>query len=567
MLKFSTHRDPKTGHEWIETDLTGKALLVHALLNKGTAFTEAERRKLKLLGKLPFRVETLEEQLARTRNQYNRYSSVIQKYIYLNNLHDKNEVLFYRLLLDNLADTLPLIYTPGVSAAVQAFSHEFRQPRGLYIAYPDRENLNEILDNRTHSEIDLLVVTDGERILGIGDQGIGGMDIPIAKLVLYSLCGVDPYKTVPIMLDVGTDNPHLLKDPLYLGWRHPRLRGKEYDEFIKKFVEEIKVKFPNSFLHWEDFGHNNARRILETYRKQHCSFNDDMQGTGVVTLAALLAAVAVTKTSLKDHRIVILGAGTAGVGIADQLYDAMVRQGCDSTIARRQFWLVDKQGLLIEGMADLNSFQQPYARLQKESWSKDYASNNLLAVVKEVKPTILIGCSTVGNAFNEEIVREMAKATSRPIIFPLSNPTQNSEAFPEKLLEWTDGQALIATGSPFEPVDFRGKIYHITQCNNAYSFPGIGLGVIASKAREVTDNMLWAAAQAIAEHSPARLDPAAPLLPLITEIREVACAVALAVAKQAVADKVARHTPDFAAAEFVNEHIWQPHYREIRLAE
>jgi malate dehydrogenase (oxaloacetate-decarboxylating) len=294
MLKYTTQVDKEAGFEWIETHLTGKELLMTPLLNKGTAFTFEERKELGLLGKLPHRVETLEEQLVRARAQYHRYSSTLQKYIYLNNLHDKNEVLFYKLLFDDLSETLPKIYTPGVSAAVKEFSNEFRHPRGLYISYPERENMRAIFDNRTHAEIDLIVVTDGERILGIGDQGIGGMDIPIAKLVVYSLCGINPYKTIPIMLDVGTDNPQLLNDPLYLGWRHPRLRGKEYDDFIEMFVGLVKEKFPKSFLHWEDFGMQNARRILETYRESHCMFNDDMQGTGVVSLAAMLAAIHAT---------------------------------------------------------------------------------------------------------------------------------------------------------------------------------------------------------------------------------------------------------------------------------
>lgn len=565
MLKYTSKVDPVTGHEWIETSLTGKALLVTPLLNKGTAFTYEERVELGLLGKLPYRIESLEEQLVRAKNQYNRYASVLQKYIYLNNLHDKNEILFYKLLLDNIHETLPMIYTPGVGSAVKEYSQEFRQPRGLYIAYPDKDKIRSILENRTHSDIDIIVVTDGERILGLGDQGIGGMDIPIAKLVVYSLCGVDPYRTLPIFLDVGTDNPQLLNDPLYLGWRHPRIRGKEYDDFIELFVNAIHDIFPQTFLHWEDFGLHNARRILETYRKFHCTFNDDMQGTGVVTLAALLSAVQATKIPLEHHRVVILGAGTAGIGITEQLFSAMCRQGIDQEAARRQFWLIDREGLLLENSPELKSFQAIFARPNDEAslWPAD--GRDLLSVVKAVKPTILVGCSTVRGAFTEEVIRTMTKQVAQPIIFPLSNPNENCEALPEHVISWSNGKALIATGSPFDPVVYKGKTYHITQCNNALSFPGIGLGIIATRATELTDNMLWAATLAICEQSPARRDHTSPLLPEVVEIPNLACHVALAVAKQAVSDKVATVVPNMDPPNFIRENIWRPYYRKIIL--
>lgn len=563
MLKYITRIDPKTKEEWIETTLTGKQLMSMALLNKGTAFSIEERHELRLLGKLPFRVETLEEQVKRAKNQYSRYTNNLQKYIYLNNLHDKNEVLFYKLLYEDLEETIPLIYTPGVSAAVKEFSHEFRQPRGLYIAYPDKDKLSEILDNRTHTDINVIVVTDGERILGIGDQGIGGMDIPIAKLVVYSLCGINPYNALPIMLDVGTDNQELLDNPLYLGWRQKRLRGKEYDDFIQNFVELVHQKFPNCLLHWEDFGLQNARRNLEKYREYHCSFNDDMQGTGVVTLAAMLAAISATKVPIEKQRIVVFGAGTAGVGIADQLYNAIIRSGVSEQVARSQFWLIDRQGLLREGMT-LADFQKPYARGKNEEhlWSE---KSDLLNVVKLVKPTILIGCSTVGGAFTEEVVRTITKNVERPIIFPLSNPNEKCEANACDLIEWTDGKALIATGSPFDPVEYNGKKYHVTQCNNALSFPGIGIGAIATNARQVTDNMLWAAAVAISEQAPVRKDSTQPLLPVIHSLSDLASHVALAVAKQAIADGVARKTPSLNFNEFIQENIWRPYYRPIKL--
>lgn len=564
MLKYISRSDPVAGHEWIETNLQGKAILSTPLLNKGTAFTEEERFELGLLGKLPYRIETLEEQLKRAKEQYNRYSSTLQKYIYLNNLHEKNEILFYKLLLENIQETLPMIYTPGVGAAVKEFSHEYRQPRGLYIAYPDKDKIRNILQNRTHPTINLIVATDGERILGIGDQGIGGMDIPVAKLVVYSLCGIDPYFTLPICLDVGTDNPELLNDPLYLGWRHPRIRGKEYDGFIDLFVNVVHEMFPQSFLHWEDLGLHNARRILENYRYKHCMFNDDMQGTGVVTLAAILSAIQATKIPLKHHRVVVFGAGTAGVGITEQLYSAMCRQGIDPTDARKQFWLIDKQGLLFENTHELHSFQKSFAREARESLTWPEEKRDLFSVVEKVQPTILIGCSTIRGAFTEEVVRMMAKKVAQPIILPLSNPNENCEALPEHVIQWTEGSALIATGSPFDPVRYKEKTYYITQCNNALSFPGIGIGIIATQARELTDNMLWAATLAICEQSPVRRDHTSPLLPEVTDIPALASHVALAVAKQAIVDQVATVTPNMEPPNFVRENIWRPYYRKIR---
>lgn len=566
MLKYHVKIDQSSGSEWIETDLTGKQLLATALLNKGTAFTYEERALLKLLGKLPHRVETLAEQVKRATTQYRRYSSNLQKYIYLNNLHDKNEILFYKLLLEDLAEILPIIYTPGVSAAVKEFSNEFRQPRGLYLSYPDRDKMAEIMDNRTHADIDLIVVTDGERILGIGDQGIGGMDIPIAKLIIYSLCGVNPYKTLPIMLDVGTNNPDLLQDPLYLGWRQQRITRQEYDQFIEQFVTTIQQKFPQAMLHWEDFAQQNARRILETYRTTHCMFNDDMQGTGVVSLAALLAAIHATGVPLNEHRVIIYGAGTAGIGIADQLYDAMVRSQIAPEQARQQFWLIDRPGLLFADLPQLTAFQQPFARPSAER--ADFAAQaDLYEVVKKVKPTILIGCSTVRNAFNEAILQLMGTQVQQPIIFALSNPPENCEADPQTILQCTQGRALIATGSPFDPITYDNKTYHITQCNNALSFPGIGIGVIATKSTQVTDNMLWAAAQAIAEQAPVLKDRTLPLLPIMSNIPEVAIKVALAVAKQAIADGVATVTPELTEEGFAKQNIWRPFYRPIKLRE
>jgi malate dehydrogenase (oxaloacetate-decarboxylating) len=549
MLHYEVHRDPKTGEEWIVTDLRGKELLITYLLNKGTAFTEEERHALGLLGKLPAKIETLDEQLQRAYRQYKKYKSDLQKHIYLNNLHDRNEILFYKLVNEHLVEMIPIIYTPVVGKAVKKFSHEFRQPRGLYIAFPDQDKMETILENRTHPEIAIIVVTDGERVLGIGDQGVGAIDIPIAKLMLYTMCGgINPYHTLPILLDVGTDNPKLLKDPLYLGWRHPRIRGEEYDKFIEKFVRMIQKHMPNTFLHWEDFGRDNARRILERYRNELCTFNDDMQGTAVVTISALLTAIKRINSKISDQKIVILGAGTAGVGIADRIVDSMVREGMSETDAQKRIWLVDKAGLLAKNMSDLLLFQLPYARDADGGLS-------LEQVVLKIKPTILIGCSAVGGAFSEKIIRTMAAHTPNPIIFPLSNPNEQSEATPTQLLEWTNNKALIATGSPFGG--------DIAQCNNAFSFPGVGLGLIASRAKYLTDNMLWEACQALSSCAP-HDGPHVQLLPRLQDARFVAIKIAEAIVEAARQEGVAQIDPDIPASEAVKNLIWEPYYRPIR---
>jgi len=548
MLQYEIHRDAITGEEWIETDLRGKELLTTYLLNKGTAFTQQERLELGLLGKLPAKIEILDDQLKRAYRQYKKYKNNLQKHIYLNNLHDKNEILFYKLVNAHLVEMIPIIYTPIVAKAVQEFSHEFRQPRGLYISYPDRDKIEFILDNRTHPELSVIVVTDGERVLGIGDQGVGAIDIPIAKLMLYTMCGgINPYYTLPIMLDVGTNNKKLLKDPLYLGWRHSRIHGAEYDRFIEKFVRALQKRLPNIFLHWEDFGRDNARRILERYQHELCTFNDDMQGTSVVTMSAVLTAVGQIGSQLCEQRVIIFGAGTAGVGIADRFVDSLMRQGVSKHRAREQIWLIDREGLLVREMTDLMPFQLPYAR--------EAGRGQLLEeVVSQVKPTILIGCSAVKGAFTETIVRKMAAQNLRPIIFPLSNPNEYAEATPADLLAWTENRALIATGSPFSE--------SIAQCNNAFSFPGIGLGLIAAKAKYLTDNMLWAACQALSQCAPVGHD--APLLPPLKEARNVAFKIAVAIVDQARQEGLASINPDLSSEQAVKSILWEPFYRPIR---
>lgn len=565
MLNYK--RFKKNGEEWLETSLAGKPLLTTPQVNKGTAFTAEERKIFGLTGKLPAAIETLETQVARAYHQYKGYSTALQKNNFLHALHDLSEIQFYKLVSDNLPEMLPIIYTPTVGQAVKEYSREFRQTRGIYLSYPDRDQIQSILRNRSNPEIDLIVVTDGEGVLGIGDQGIGGMAIPIAKLMVYTLCGgFDPARTLAIQLDVGTNNQALLDDPLYLGWRHPRLTGQEYDDFIESFIMAIKQEFPNVFLHWEDFGRENARRNLDRYRQTLCSFNDDIQGTGAVTLAALLAAIDASGIPLTEHKVMVFGAGTAGTGIADQICAAMVREGLTIEQARQRFWLIDRQGLLLDNMTDLTTSQKPYARSAAEcaSWPRlqaDYIS--LLDTVKMIKPTILIGCSARSGAFTRELIQEMAYYVEHPIILPLSNPNEYCEAEPVDIMSWTRGKALIATGSPFANITVNGKDTRIAQCNNALVFPGIGLGIRAVKATCLTDDMIWVACKALSENAPVRHDPTQPLLPSIEEALTISFKIANAVARQAQQENVALLIdPDIE--QLINDIIWEPKYVPYR---
>lgn len=569
MLEIKFNRDAKTNEEWVSTTLKGKALLNTPLLNKSTAFTDDERREFEILGKLPIQVETLEQQMERAYEQYRRYTTDLSRHIYLYNLHERNEVLFYKLVSEHLEEMMPIIYTPIVGNAVKQFSREFRSPRGLYVSYPDRAEMENILSNRTHPDIDLIVVSDGSGVLGIGDQGVGAMDIPIAKLMVYTLCGgVHPGKTLPVMLDVGTDNSILLNDPMYLGWKHERIKGPDYDAFIDQFYNIVTKRFPDSFLHWEDFGRDQAHGILERYRDSFCTFNDDIQGTGAVALAAILAALKITKTSLGEQRVVIFGAGAAGVGIADQITAALVRQGMDEAEARSKFWLLNSRGLITEDK-DVKSFQAPYARRlhEVEDWQcKEAGRIGLEEVVEHVKPTILIGTSAVPQAFNEHIVKTMAQHVERPIIMPLSNPTERSEGHPTDLLHWTQGKALIATGSPFENVTYNGSVHKIAQSNNALVFPGIGLGILASRATRLSDSMLWAACEALSEMAPALQTGEGPLLPAVVEARSASYQIAIAVAKVAIDEGLARVKSDGDVSEMVDNILWYPRYLPLRKA-
>jgi len=553
---------------YIATSLMGDNLLRIARLNKGCAFTYEERETFQLTGLLPHQIETLEQQVARMYEQFQEHHTNLGKNIYLNALHDYNETLFYKLISQHLEEMLPIIYTPTVGEAVERFSLEHRKPRGLYLAYPQQNEIEKILDNRFPAEVDLIVVTDGEAVLGIGDQGIGGINIAVAKLMVYTLCGgINPHRTLPIQLDVGTDNETLLNDPMYLGWRHERIRGQAYDDFIDAFVNAVHKKFPHVLLHWEDLGRDNARRILNHYRDKICTFNGDIQGTGVVTVACILAGIKASNTPLTDHRIVIFGAGTAGVGIADQIHLAMRHSGLSAEEAFSKFWLIDKTGLLTQASPGLLDFQKPYARSPEEiaAWpvsNPDYI--NLLDVVNQVKPTILIGCSTVNGAFTEEIIKAMIKHSPKPIIMPLSNPLSKSEATPHDLIQWTEGRAIIATGSPYPDVVYQGQQIRIAQCNNAFAFPGVGLGTIAAKAQHISDGMLWEAAQALSIFSHAYHNPAEPILPKLTEAKKIRRQIALAVAKRAQQEGIAQLDPALDLEHIIDSMIWEPRYYPYR---
>jgi malate dehydrogenase (oxaloacetate-decarboxylating) len=542
----------------------GMDLLNHQLLNKSTAFTEEERTEFGLHGLLPPHVESLKEQVVRAYEAYQRKDDDLERHIYLRALQDTNEVLFYRLLLDHIEEMTPLVYTPVVALACQQFSHIYRKPRGLFISYPSRDSIPALLRNRPNPNIDVIVVTDGERILGIGDQGAGGLGIPIGKLSLYTLIGgIRPERTLPIVLDVGTNNVERLKDPEYLGWRHERITGQAYFDFVDQFVQAVKQELPGTCLQWEDFATPHARPILQRYRRELLTFNDDIQGTAAVALGAVLGAVKVTGKRLKDQEIVMLGAGSGGIGVADSLRMAMKGEGLSEQEARRHFWVVNKAGLLHSGRKDLTPEQRVYAQPEDRVSGWPRTSNGqigLADVIGEIEATILIGLSTVGGAFSEPIVREMARRVQRPIIFPLSNPTDKSEAKAGDLIRWTDGRALVATGSPFAPVSYGGRTMPIAQCNNVFIFPAMGLGVVASGASRVTDAMMLAAARSLAGNSPALKDSSASLLPPLTDIRRVAAEIAIAIGIEAQKDGVA---PKLAEDELRRRVIavqWTPAY-------
>ncbi|WP_090692205.1 oxaloacetate-decarboxylating malate dehydrogenase [Bacillus sp. 166amftsu] len=555
----------------LETTLRGVEVLATPILNKGVAFTKEEREELGLKGLLPPAVLTLDEQARRAYKQFRSQPDDLLKNVYLTALHDRNEVLFYRLLTDHLREMLPIVYTPTVGVAIQRYSHEYRKPRGVYLSINDPSGIEEAFSNigATAENIDLVVVTDGEGILGIGDWGVGGINIAIGKLAVYTAAvGIDPSRVLPVILDVGTNREDLLNNPFYIGNRHPRVTGEAYDAFIDTFVKAVCNKFPKALLHWEDFSSRNARRILDKYRNHVCTFNDDIQGTGAVSLAAVLSAVKASSVPLCEHRVVVFGAGTAGIGIADQVRDAMIRAGLSEQEANESFWCIDRNGLITDNMGDLLDFQRPYARKESEvnEWEQSEVVG-LAEVVKHVKPTILIGTSTVAGAFTEEIVKEMASHVERPIILPMSNPTPLAEAKPVDLISWTEGRALVATGSPFEPVTYDGVTYVIGQSNNALIFPGLGLGTIVVRASVMTDGMFAAAAEAVASMVDTS-QPGAPILPEVEELRNISEIVAVEVAKAAVAEGVAREElSDNDIRKAVKEAMWQPEYRQVKAVE
>jgi len=541
---------------------TGQDLLFDALTTKGTAFTSAERRKYGLLGLLPTAEKTVDQQVEHCWNEFSTRREGLDRHIYLRALQDRNETLFYRVLRDHIPETMPIVYTPTVGEACQRFSEIYRRPRGVFVSYPDRAELREVLRNRPHREVDVIVVTDGQRILGLGDQGIGGMGIPIGKLSLYTLIGgIEPARTLLIVLDVGTDNVELLEDPQYLGWRHRRISDDDYYAFIDEFVGAVHEELPDVLLQWEDFATAHALPILERYRDKLLTFNDDIQGTAAVTVGALHGAAKVAGRPVSQQQVVMLGAGSAGMGVLDMVQREMMAQGLSEADASGRIWVVDIQGLLTDDRADLSAEQRKFAQPADRvaDWGLS-APAQLADVVHHVDVGVLLGLSTAAGAFTEEIVRELAGKTQRPIIFPLSNPTSRAEAHPAELDEWTDGRALIATGSPFGPVHRDGVERPIAQCNNVYIFPAMGLAVTAAQATRVTDDMMRVAAATLGDASPALHDPNQPLLPAWTDVPDVAVRIARAVAVQAVANGVAPERSAEQLTERIAQVRWTPDY-------
>lgn len=543
----------------------GRSLLRDPLLNKDTAFSAEEKEQYQLYGLLPYHTETIDEQLLRCRDEFSGKNTPLEQHIFLRALQDRNEILFYRFVLDNLEEMMPIIYTPVVGQACQLFYHIYRQPRGLFVSYPDADKLDVMLANIAKSRtVRVIVVTDGERILGLGDQGAGGLGIPIGKLSLYTACGgIDPANTLPIILDVGTNNQDKLKDPEYLGWRHERITGDAYYAFVDQFVQGIKRHFPHVLLQFEDFAQQHAYPLLEKYQDALCTFNDDIQGTAAVAVAAIIAATKISQVPLKEHRIALLGAGSAGCGISEQLVHAMMNQGLSEQEARSRFYLVDRMGLLHDGMQNLLAFQQPFAVAQGSlaSWQvADQHNITLMDVINHAQPTILLGVSGQPNQFQEALVKKMASYCARPIIFPLSNPTNRAEAIPESLLQWTAGKALVATGSPFDPVTINGRQIAIAQCNNSYIFPGVGLGIVAGKIKRVTNSMMMAAAIALSDMAPATKTGEGRLLPELNSIREVSKHIAKAVIQQAIKEQHAKQMSAQEIEDAITQTMWYPQY-------
>ncbi|MCC4796932.1 NAD-dependent malic enzyme [Enterovibrio norvegicus] len=546
----------------------GPALLETPLLNKGSAFSVEERMFFNLEGLLPEAIESIDEQAERAYKQYKRFENDMDKHIYLRNIQDTNETLFYRLVNNHVTEMMPIIYTPTVGAACENFSDIYRRGRGLFISYPNRFRIDEMLNNASRHNVKVIVVTDGERILGLGDQGIGGMGIPIGKLALYTACGgISPAYTLPIVLDVGTNNPQRLSDPMYMGWRHSRVTGQDYDDFIEEFIQAVQRRWPDALIQFEDFAQKNAMPLLERYKDRVCCFNDDIQGTAAVTVGSLISACKAAGTALSEQRITFLGAGSAGCGIAEAIIAQMVSEGISDEEARERVFMVDRWGLLVDTMPNLLDFQQKLTQKRDvlKDWEADDQNLSLLDVVKNAKPTVLIGVSGAPGLFSEDVIKAMHEHCARPIVFPLSNPTSRVEATPFDILRWTNGEALVATGSPFDPVVLdNGQTYPIAQCNNSYIFPGIGLGVLAVDAKRVTDEMLMESSRALSECSPLAKDGEGALLPPLEEIHTVSKHIALAVAKKAIEQGVALELAEDALKEKIDAIFWQPKYRQYK---
>ncbi|MBB5211597.1 NAD-dependent malic enzyme [Microbulbifer hydrolyticus] len=541
----------------------GPSLLEMPLLNKGSAFSLQERIEFNLVGLLPNNVESISEQVRRAYHQYQQCRTDLERHIYLRAIQDDNETLFFRLIEQHIEEMLPIIYTPTVGAACEEFSNIYRNHRGLFVSYPDRKHMDDILRSATKENVKVIVVTDGERILGLGDQGIGGMGIPIGKLSLYTACGgISPAYTLPVTLDVGTNNRTLLNDPMYMGWRNERISQDEYDAFIEEFVAAVKRRWPKVLVQFEDFAQTNAMPLLNRYRDKICCFNDDIQGTASVALGTMLAACKAKDEKLSKQKVLVVGAGSAGCGIAEQVVSAMVNDGLSEAEARARIFMFDRYGLVTSDMKGLHDFQEKLAQdPEKYPQAPEWDLENLIA---KVKPTMLIGVSGQGGLFTQPVIEALHKGCKRPLVMPLSNPTSRAEATPEEVLTWTGGDAMVATGSPFEPVELDGNKYPIAQCNNVYIFPGIGLGVIAAGANRVTENMLMAASNALAENAPVVKEGSGALLPSLSNIREVGKAIARAVGKQAQEDGVAPGITEEKLEKNIEKNFWSPNYRRYR---
>lgn len=539
-------------------------ILQDRLLNKDTAFTLEERKFLRIEGFIPYHVMTLPEQVHQQYQNFKNQTSDISKYLFLSHLYNRNEVLFFKLVSDHINEMLPFIYTPTVGQASLNFSLLYTTPRGLYLAYPDQDRISNIIRNYPADEIDVVVVTDGERILGLGDLGVGGMAIPIGKLCLYTIFGgIHPARTLPIILDVGTNNETLLKDPLYLGWKHVRIKGKKYEAFVQKFIQALKKRYPKVLLQWEDFGRDHAQPLLDQYRQKICSFNDDIQGTAAVVLSAVLAAIKKNRSELHEQRIIIFGGGSAGMGICHYLMGAMMAKGISQGKALKALYVLDIQGLVHTGMKTIPSHQKLFARRKEEIQSWKVVNTSLISleeVVKEVRPTVLIGVSTVGGAFTETIVTDMARYVENPIIFPLSNPTSKCEAHPSDLIKWTKGKAIIATGSPYDPIFYEGKKFNIAQCNNVYVFPGIGLGAICCRPQSISETMFYKAAEILSNYAPTLHLPQDELFPSFEKLPAISKEIAVEVVKVAQAEGLSSLIDESQIEKTVDSIQWIPEY-------